>query len=93
MSRKHNDPIDPIDSSGKKLSWAKILGARENEELQHRGWKEYRPNNIDGARGCRKCGRLPAALAWVYFATGQEGWIVACMHCREQTDFLPTPIS
>jgi hypothetical protein len=98
MSEKDNAAPDPTEDP-RGLPWDEITNALSNQKLQSRGWARFPPANIDAARSCPDCQRPPAALAWVFYVNGpecweagrgREGWIVACLHCNKQADFIIT---
>jgi hypothetical protein len=102
MSPQNEDLHASRKQAANNLSWEEIMKARANELLQDWGWKHSPPENINAARGCRGCGRMPSDLAWTFYAErpdssaagrGVQGWIVACAYCQQQTDFWPTLIT
>jgi hypothetical protein len=101
MSPQNEDPHAFRQQPVPNLSWEEIMKARANETLQDWGWKHSPPENINAARRCRGCGRMPSDLAWTFYTDGPEpsaagggvqGWIVACPYCHQQVDFLPPRI-
>ena len=94
-----NEGGEPRTDLIKHFAWPDILEAQSDPAMQRQGWRRYKPKDSGSACGCQRC-QLPAsALEWIYFAnrgerSGRclEGWIVACMDCHEQTDFIPTLI-
>ena len=81
------------------LTWEEIDQARADRALQRKGWREYPPESEDLIYECPACGRRGTELSLIYYrcregawgmALEMEGWVVACMKCREQAGFLPT---
>lgn len=98
----HDDESDEERDPTQCLPWDEILTAQSDEKLQRRGRKEFPPQTDAVAEGCPQCGRPAKALTWIYYTNGdecwmsecgREGWIVACLECRRQADFLLTVMS